>query len=193
LRNSVIQARRGAKAAKIGADAAKAGAEATRQSVEMLMSKERARLRVDIAPFELKKEFGVYRVNFTVSNPGPTAAFIVETGCVTYYLPPSLIASENAGSAAIFPLSTLPSVISPNSPPIQQYAFLFITDEWLIPEIKKGTFFVGMRGFIKYRDVFDRDRETRFRYVWKYLTMYGLGEEYGNWEKCGTEAENQAT
>jgi hypothetical protein len=65
------------------------------------------------------------------------------------------------------------------------------TDNLLVPEIKASRMFVGVRGFIKYRDVFDTDRETSFRYVWKYPSADEIGD--GSWEKCGAKEENQET
>jgi hypothetical protein len=72
------------------------------------------------------------------------------------------------------------------------FAFLFLsgTDEQKETEreeVKAGKLFVGVRGFIRYRDVFDRERETSFRYVWKYSSMYNLGGDYGNWVTCGAK------
>ena len=61
----------------------------------------------------------------------------------------------------------------------------------MISEINLNRLVVGVRGFIKYRDVFDRDRETRFRWVWKFNQHFGGAT--GDWEKCGAEEDNQET
>jgi len=79
------------------------------------------------------------------------------------------------------------------------YAFLTFNssaEKLLYPEAKARRLFIGIRGFIKYKDVFDRERVTAFRYVWKYAEgMYGLGEaqEHGDWVKRGKPEENQET
>lgn len=198
FRKSVEVAEKNVEAAQLGAEAAKEGAEATKRSIEMLVSKERARLRIDLKALNLSTKqfsgFSVYTVDFTVNIYGATAAYIVESGCVAYALPLNAIDCEEPGSAVISPLHLFPSVIAPNSPPLEQFAFLFLDHEAsLLPEIRENSFFVGVRGFIKYRDVFDQDRETRFRYVWKYDSMYGLGGDFGHWEKCGASTDNYET
>jgi hypothetical protein len=62
-------------------------------------------------------------------------------------------------------------------------------------DIEADRLFVGIRGFMIYKDVFDRERETRFRYVWKYRdkgNIPGL-KRWGIWQKCGKEEENKET
>jgi hypothetical protein len=194
---SVSVSRAAANAAQDGVVIAKDSAEAARSSVEMFISKERARLRIELKPLLLTPKYGsAYTVDFTVSIYGATPAFIVQTACVTYVLPLEAIESPQAGDAVIFPIFSLPPVIPASNPPQDRFAFLHLDEQngsMLIAEIKAGRLFVGVRGFIKYRDVFDRNRETSFRYVWKYSSIYGLGGDYGNWEKCGTKEENQDT
>lgn len=179
--------------------AAKDNAEAAKNSVEMLISKERARLRVDLKKLDLTpKTFSVYTVDFVVSNAGPTAAFIVESGSTAYFLPLENIADPNVGDKIISTLPSLPKVVAPNMQPLEEYAiFLFGTKvtEDILSEIKKDRLFIGIRGFIRYNDVFDRERVTKFRYVWKYSswTPAAEGDRWGNWEKCGAEEENSET
>ena len=96
----------------------------------------------------------------------------------------------------MFPLHSVPKVIPPDSPPINEFALLSFGTQGvdaIISEIKNNRFFVGIRGFIKYKDVFDRERETRFRYVWKYSMYEASLSDFGNWEKCGQEDENRET
>jgi hypothetical protein len=94
----------------------------------------------------------------------------------------------------MFPIALLPPVV-PAGAPQECLTFLFIDPEHhrtMVSEIKAGRLFVGIRGFVKYKDVFDRDRETRFRYVWKYFKE-SIGEDAGDWEKCGATEDNQDT
>jgi hypothetical protein len=184
-----------ATAANDNALAAKDGAEAANKNIEMFISKERARIVVTLQKLTLVPKSGAaYTVDYVVSSHGPTPAFITDTRCVAYILPITSIASPDAGEAFNFPVYSLPKVISPNSTPQETFAFLYV-DESNLSQIKAGRLFVGMRGFIKYKDVFDRDRQTGFRYVWKYLPhgLYGLSGDYGDWEECGTEADNHKT
>lgn len=171
-----------------------------KENIELYISKERARLRVEMKPLVLPpKPDPAYTVNFTVSIHGPTAAFITESLCVAYIFPCEVIDDPELGVAVMFPINPLPTVVPANSPPQGCYAFLSLNDsaeKFLIPEAKAGRLFIGIRGFIKYKDVFDRERLTAFRYVWKYAEgMYGLGEEqeYGDWVKRGKPEENQET
>lgn len=175
-------------------------ADTAKENIELYISKERARLRVEMKPLVLPpKPDPAYTVNFTVSIHGPTAAFITESLCVAYIFPCEVIDDPELGVAVMFPINPLPTVVPANSPPQGCYAFLSLNDsaeKFLIPEAKAGRLFIGIRGFIKYKDVFDRERLTAFRYVWKYAEgMYGLGEEqeYGDWVKRGKPEENQET
>jgi|SRR5208283_3399691 len=182
--------------AERAAAAAEKGAEAANKNIEMYISKERARLKIELKPLDLSKKLDVaYTIDFTVDNYGTSPANVIETGCVTYTLPLQFVGDPNVGDAVIFPMHSIPSIIPPDNPPSEQYAFLFIQGAEL-NEVASDRMFVGIRGFIKYRDTFDRERETRFRHVWKYHafmpTPTGTAR-WGNWEKCGSEEENKET
>jgi hypothetical protein len=173
--------------------AAETAAEAANKNIEMFISKERARLRIDLKPLSLSPKYGsAYTVDFAVNIYGATEAYIVETRCAAYVLPWENVGSPEVASAVMFPIHSLPNVIPPNAPAYEQHAFLHLDHpEPIISEISLNRLFVGLRGFIKYRDVFDRERETRFRYVWRFNLNFGGAT--GNWEKCGAEEDNQET
>jgi hypothetical protein len=180
------------KAAEDNAKAASDGAEAANKNVEMFISKERARLRIDLKPLDLKLKYdSTYAVDFALNIHGTTAAYIVDHRCTAYLAPWEIVGEPEAATALMFPIYSLPNVIAPNTPPLEQYAFLHVDGTEDLSEIKESRQFVGVRGFIKYKDVFDRERETRFRYVWKY-SLYGGGVS-GNWEKSGSEEDNLET
>lgn len=187
------ETRRAAKATEISAKAAK-------DNIDLLISKERARLRVNLEELDLSPQVnGVYEVKFTVSIFGTTPAFIIDTKCVAFETPLEYIANEEMGEAVMFPLNFVPAVIPTGSEPIQEFAiFHFASDgnsDAIMAEIEADRLFVEIRGFIIYKDVFDRERETRFRYVWKYRDkglIPGL-KRWGSWEKCGKEEENKET
>ena len=65
----------------------------------------------------------------------------------------------------------------------------------IVNEIKLDRAFVTVWGFIKYKDVFDRDRETRFRRAWKFSDAIPIGVSHrpGKWEKCGSAEDNKET
>jgi hypothetical protein len=176
---------------------ARDSAEAAKQNTEMFINKERARLRIEMKPFRIAPRVGeAHTVDFIVSIHGPTPAFVVESACVTYVWTLEYMEYPEMGDRVMFPIHDLPTVVNPNSPRQELFAFMLLgaaESAHLLGEVKAGRMFVGIRGFIKYKDVFDRDRRTTFRYVWKYTTLYGMDPDYGNWEKCGTPEENQDT
>jgi hypothetical protein len=160
-------------------------ADVAHNSLEMFVSKERARLRIEMKPLRIMpKHDEVRTVDFVVSIHGPTPAFVVESACVTYVWDWNMMELPDVGDRVMFPIHPLPPVVPSNSPALECFSFVLLGAEEksvLIDEVKAGRMFVGIRGFIKYRDVFDRDRKTSFRYAWKYSSMYGLGTEYGDW------------
>lgn len=168
-------------------------ARAAAQNIELYISKERARLRVEMKPLELPdKPDPAYSVDFTVSIYGPTDAFITESLCVAYIFPEQVIDNPDLGDRVMFPIHPLPAVIPAKNTPLDCYAFP--GDEFLIAEARNRRMLIGVRGCIKYRDTFERERETTFRYVWRYAEkMYGLGPDYGDWVKNGRPEENRET
>jgi hypothetical protein len=184
------------------AEAANDSAIAANKNIEMFISKERAKLRVDLKKLSLEpKSLSVYTVDFAISIHGTTTAYITETGCTAHFLPAEQIGSPETGVGVISSLSSLPKAISPNTPPIEQFAIFHLGGtqgaEAIVSEIKSDKLFVEIRGFIKYKDVFDRDREIRFRYVWKFTrflwSLGKTGERYGSWEICGSPEDNMET
>lgn len=135
--------------------------------------------------------------DFSVSIYGPTDAFITESLCVAYIYPEQAIEQPALADRVMFPIHDIGPVIRANSQPLDCYAFLdtyLRSDNPIVTEIREKRMFVGIRGFIKYKDVFDRARETTFRYVWRYNEIPGFAEtEYGDWVKCGRPEENQET
>jgi hypothetical protein len=188
-------------AAEDNASAAKSGAEAANKNVEMFVSKERARVRVELSPFSVDDKVTTTRlVKFVITMHGTTSAFITNSGATAYYLPEEAIHEPDVGSAVMFPIYHLPKTISPGTPPIESYAFVFIGDETLvIPELESERLIIGIRGFIEYNDVFDKSRETRFRYAWSLSegAVAGLGLikklSEGEWIKSGPPGDNKET
>jgi len=176
------------------AASASTNALATQDTVNLFINKERARLRVNMKPLRLEIEDGEsHTVDFAVSIDGATAAYITESRCVAYIMPLEVIQNPDLCEAVMFPMHSLPNVLVPNSSPSEDWALLELNEDHrglFISEIKEGRMVVGIRGFIKYRDVFDRDRETRFRYVWK---PFGVGYEFGSWQESGAVDENRET
>jgi hypothetical protein len=194
--DSVEAQNRIASASLKSANAAKQGAEAAAQNIELYISKERARLRVSMKTLNLPPDPDqAYTVDFAVSIHGPTDAFISESLCTAYVFPSTVIDDPDLGMAVMYPIHVLPSVISANRPPLDCYAFLplHVGDDTVQDELKTGSLVVGVRGFIKYKDVFDRDRITAFRYIWKVAEDMELAPIFGNWVNNGNPEENNET
>jgi hypothetical protein len=175
--------------------ATETAANAARDNIELFINKERARLRVELEDLNLEPELDrVYVVNFRISIHGATAAFVTDTQCVAGYLP-----LEHMNDIEPVPfmhkITKIPDIISPNSEPIETFTIFFDGDAPIINEITQDRLFVFLRGFIKYKDVFDKNRETTFRFVWKYssLTPMGASKRFGDWEKCGAIEDNRET
>ncbi|MGA9481016.1 MAG: hypothetical protein WBV48_03735, partial [Candidatus Acidiferrales bacterium] len=80
------------KATEEAAKAATLNAKAALENIEMFISKERARLRVELDDLKLELEFDkVYIVKFRVLIHGATAAFITDARCVASWMPPAHI------------------------------------------------------------------------------------------------------
>jgi hypothetical protein len=182
------------KATEEAAKAATLNAKAALQNIEMFISKERAHLRVQIDDLKLEPKFAnVYAVDLKVFIHGATPAFITDAQCVASWSPPAHV--NDTGYVPYMYGMRLPNPIAPNSDPIEDFSIFEDESGEIVKEIKLDRVFVTIWGFIKYKDVFDRDRETRFRRAWKFSDVIPVDAEYrpGKWEKCGTEEDNKET
>jgi hypothetical protein len=170
-------------------------AKAAQDGIELMMSKERARLRIEMENLDLIPTGGAYEVKFKVRISGPTPAFIVDAKCAAFIVPEDAIADEETADRAMHPLYSLPSVIEPGRD-ADAYAFMgLVVEDGMdleIQAVRNGELFVGIRGIITYTDVFERKRSTAFRYFCDYLEIPGKATASG-WTKCGQPEENQAT
>jgi hypothetical protein len=198
IRHQVNLMERQTGASEISSIAAKETAEATKQSIEVMITKERSRLRVDLKNLSLTPKFAsVYFVDFIISAHGSTAAYIVDARCTAAALPLEHVGDPEVGMNVFLPVA-LPTVILPNSVPVEpSVIFHYSKDDAdiVMAEIKNDRLFVTVRGVIKYKDVFDRARITSFRYVWKYHPFSPIGKDnrVGSWEKCGAPEDNCET
>ena len=186
------------KATEGNAQAALLSAEAANTNIGLFVSRERARVRVALKALHLKLEGSSdYVVEFTVKNLGLTTAFIAEAGAAAYFGPREMVIAEDVLSRGMIPIHSLPGEISANES-FEALTFLFFENEvdLMLEEIKKGKLFVGIRGYIKYKDVFERDRETNFQYTWVLLgvaDLIGVDPFMGEWKRTGPPENNQET
>jgi hypothetical protein len=168
-------------------------AKAAQDGIELMMSKERARLRIEMENLDLTPTDGAHEVKFKVRISGPTPAFIVDTKCAAFILPKQFMADKETADRLMRPLYSFPSVIEPGRD-VDAYAFMgFVVEDGMdleIQAVKNGELFVGIRGIVTYTDVFERERSTSFRYFYDYSEIPGLAD---GWTKCGQPEENQAT
>jgi hypothetical protein len=186
---------RQAAATEKAADAARDGAEATKRSIEVMIKKERARLKVRMKPFNLHPIAGHPSIEYAVSYYGIANASIKEAG-VTAYVSNS---SERETGGLAFPVPQIPEIITASTPPMHAATFLqpnMIVEDATIDDIEKGKLFVHFWGNIKYDDGFGEVRETNFRYLWTVTSLRSLsggGRPYSYWKQHGEEADNRET
>src|SRR6266436_4448937 len=84
----------------------------------------------------------------------------------------------------MLPQMEIPSVITPLTHLLPaQFAFVIphgVLSQEDIDALQQGKKFIHFQGYIKYRDVFDRYRETRFCYSWR--------KTIGDWAQSGVLA-----
>jgi hypothetical protein len=186
-------------ATEVAADAANASAAATKENIEILISKERARIRIEVGRLEIRPPddpFPIHEVNYKVFCYGTTPAFPLASLATL-----SVTDSQKPANKPLPIRMSLPSVINPAAEGIEKSAILFDTlQQNGFDRIRKGELFPHFYGSIKYRDVFDRQREYRFRYVWRLSSWLPVPsnehtklEDLGSWFKCGAEGDNSET
>lgn len=193
------QARETARAAR----AAEVSAKAAEANIELVISKERARLRVhhpsDLAIFPDPKpeEFNPSNaILYRIENLGPTKAFIVDYRILAMRTEAAEISLD---SDDVVYGRRLPSVFaadcemlftsSLNPPEVLSEREV----RRIIDDIVNGRSFVHFNGFIKYRDIFGNDRKTTFSLRWQTVVVGEDGASLtpGAWVKTGKEADNE--
>lgn len=177
-----------------------------RKQTKLLISKERARLDIDLKPLKLdiRAVAGktVRLVEFTVSIYGATAATILDSGMASGIFMKGQENDPDLGSAVMFRINGLPRLIPPNKPSLELVTFLFFegNEAAVLEAIQKEDEVVVVRGFVRYQDVFDTVRTLRFRYYWgplfegfNALGLAGFSPNvsHGHWIKCGPSEDNQ--
>jgi hypothetical protein len=154
-----------ARAAEANARAAESTAEALRRNTDLMISMERARLRVKPEPLVLQSLDGFISVKYKVFFSGMTAAYVTESQAVAF-----VSDSEEPATDGVTPRAGVPDVFTPNAPVIEPAVFLqpsMKLEPSTVADIAQRKSFVHFWGFIKYDDVFGEHRETYFRYLWE--------------------------
>lgn len=163
---------------------------------DMIMSKERARLRVEMLPFDplvTKGNLHAFEIRAEVSISGPTDAFIDRTEF-------RAVAGDQPDSVdfnASFPSSMLNvgKSMKANAKPAQgmtllRHANAEILGTENISEILAGKRGIHAAGSVTYRDVFDGRWIFRFRYFYKATYLNDGTPIGGYWTQVGTPEEN---
>jgi hypothetical protein len=176
-------------ALKDTASAASASATAARENVDLIVKKERARLRIELAPFYLN--FGAPSpANYAVQHEGSTDAFVLSSHAAVY-VSDSREPDPSLGTGKPMPI---PSAITAQNPVVTAQDVLHPFTEEEIDSIRQLKSFVHFTGFVRYKDVFDAEHETRFNRVWSIAQMNNLGQApFTYWEHCGGADENRET
>jgi hypothetical protein len=174
------------------AKATQDSADAAKTSLEMLISKERARIWIEPAPLDLDKERSV---EYKLSFHGTTPAFILDAQAGT-----DITDSPDPATGwerLSLPMVPIPRQITPQTPLDAMPHLTISMSEEDVEAIRGGTKFFHFRGFIKYRDVFDRERETSFCYCWNvYFGHVGailVPIRFERWQKTGPPEANRET
>jgi hypothetical protein len=176
-------------AVKDTASAACSSAAAARETIDLMVCKERARLRVELQPFYLNFN-APSPARFQIQHQGSTDAFVLDSRAAVY-VSDSRDPDRSAQSGRPVPL---PAVIGALNPVITGEDLLHPFTEEEIDRIRELKSFVHFTGSIRYKDVFEGEHETRFNRVWSIARMSNLNDEpFTYWEHCGSVDENQET
>jgi hypothetical protein len=183
-------------------ETARATAEAARDSVEMFISKERARLRIEVKPlsFVMQDRGLMDSVHYRVHFHGQTEAFVLESACYAV-VNDSETLDITDDIVKVFKMD-IPPVIGPSTVLPDRFTFLYHGPGLTLPqaardEIANGKRFAHFYAFIKYRDVFDRTREIQLCYLWQVNlslnTLLPKGMKGDKWVESGPPGTNRDT
>ena len=173
------------------ADAAVKNATNTQAGIEAIISKERARIRIEVGDLRLvapgRPQYELDEIPFKVFCDGATPAFILDKTATV-----NITDSIEPPDRLHLPISGLPSVFHPSPNGMEYTAHVYEDmDDAKRDAIRQGKLFAHFYGEIKYKDVFDRTRETRFRYLWKVTDIQNSdGSSFAYWTKHGKDKDN---
>jgi hypothetical protein len=160
-------------------------AKSLKQQNDMIMSKERARLRVDLGQLPKEPEdFPAFIVKALVTISGSTEAAIRNTAFKTMIVGPHQIPQL----PTLQEMRGMPSVIRAADAPIEVRDFIVAIGGF--PKVFTGASTVYAKGAIHYTDVFDGKWVFRFSRRYKYLFFPDSKIIGGGWENYGEEEDN---
>lgn len=184
-----------AEAARDNAIAAKEGADATKRNVEIIIAKERPRIRIELGKVEIARRedhIQLNEVEYIIFCHGITEAYILDSEGTA-----EITNSIDVPIHHSVPIS-LPTVIRPTTEGIRKNAFIFFVpkSEDTFEDIFSGRLHLHFYGWIRYKDVFERERITKFRY--RYVVPQDMpknldGSVFAYWSKYGPPEDNCET
>lgn len=169
---------------------------ATERSTNLVISKERAKLRLENSSLEsrpkLSADWSRGFISYKISNYGITKAIVVSA---------SFGATIDASPAAnvhndILLPGKLPTTVAPDTV-LDCVVEMFhrFTGDVDLKAVANGKLFVRFFGHVKYRDVFDIERETSFYLLWKSFSPMSVAQslDLGSWIKIGPPDANRET
>ena len=176
------------------AEAASDAAKAARDNIELVIGKERARVRVELQKFDLADagKFIFHQVDCLVFSYGTNSAFVSDSR-VWVGVSPDAEEGPPDSIPARQPIS-VPRVLHPTEDGVKKRAIIltqFTPSD--VDAIRKGALFVHFRGVIEFSDWSERKYVTRFRYVWKPSFSAFFDSWGGYWSRTGKPEDNSET
>lgn len=193
-RDNANMAREGAAATKANAEAAKLNAEAAKAMLDLIINKERARIRIALDALDLSPGiWPAHAVKFALRLHGPTEARIIDKGAEVLITD----SPDPPAKGHMMPIS-LPEVMTTDNPLLERSTYFpgFRIDDAEVNRIHDRKRFVHFRGFVRYKDIFEKERETVFQYLWIVTDLPVIGEpekRYSYWQKVATASDNVET
>jgi len=177
--------------------ASEKSADAAKDNIELFTNRERAWLRIQVAPIELYKG-EILDVRYQVLHYGPTDAILTNSTTSAVVTDSTDIPSEWEAQYP-FGFGPDPQIIKPAQQPINGSIPIETRDDFTREEesaaLKQGKRFIHFSGFIEYRDVFGKARVTRFRFLWsRHPFLSSVNQNMGgDWKKHGPTEDNSET
>ena len=179
---------------------AQASADAAQRNIELTILKEQARIKVRVGNLTIVElDGGVFMavVKVEVFNFGATKAFIGRN-----HIDFDITDSKTSHVVGLpDPLTTEPVIHATENPVEKTLSFFTDTGSDTIRALNVGELFAHLHGMVSYTDVFERQHEIRFRYMWtpdhwvvaiQPIASPGAIEKtlFGEWQKHGGDQDN---
>lgn len=175
------------------AEAAHKSAVAAIENLTAFKNKERARIRIEpglVSVHPPEKKYATNGAAYKVFCLGATHASVVDSALVAKITTSQDLISEPELTRPI----DIGSVVEPSTAGIEKRISIVDQPGGNIQEgLNNGSMFLHFKGFVRYKDVFDSEHITRFRYIYGNPRGIFIPALSAYWKKCGSDEENQET